>query len=75
MMSLPIIRILIFPTGIVLAVGYLIYGWTAQYHQFWLAPCIGLVLIGGGMIGFFAPSQIYIIDAFTLHAASALAAV
>ena len=52
-----------------------IYGWTAEYHRFWLAPCIGLVLIGGGMIGFFAPSQIYVIDAFTLHAASALAAV
>lgn len=66
---------MLYPTGVVLAAGYLIYGWTADQHVFWLAPCIGLVLIGGGMIGFFAPSQIYIIDCFDLHAASALAAV
>lgn len=67
-------RILLYPPGTILAIGYLIYGWTVQYHQHWIAPAVGLVFIGAGMITFTLPCILYTIDAFTLHAASALAA-
>ncbi|KIJ54785.1 hypothetical protein M422DRAFT_200684 [Sphaerobolus stellatus SS14] len=58
----------------ILPVGLLINGWTAQNHVFWLVPDIGILLIGAGMIVIFISVQAYIIDAFTLYAASALAA-
>jgi len=56
-------------------IGLLIFGWTAQNHVFWLVPDIGIMFLGIGMILIFQSIQTYIIDAFTLYAASALATV
>ncbi|KAI1503157.1 major facilitator superfamily domain-containing protein [Biscogniauxia marginata] len=50
------------------------YGWSADKHAFWLAPIIGLVFFGLGMIGIFLPVQTYMIDAFPDYAASSTAA-
>ncbi|EJC99411.1 MFS polyamine transporter [Fomitiporia mediterranea MF3/22] len=58
-----------------LPIGLFIMGWTAEKHVFWLVPDIGLAFIGAGMVVNFQAIQTYVIDAFTLHAASALAAV
>ncbi|GAA98169.1 hypothetical protein E5Q_04852 [Mixia osmundae IAM 14324] len=63
------------PSSIFLPAGLLIYGWTAQYRVFWLVPDIGIALVGCGMIGSFQSIQLYILDTFGIHAASALAAV
>ncbi|KAG0697178.1 MFS polyamine transporter [Suillus ampliporus] len=42
-------------------------------HTHWIAPDIGIMLVGAGIILNFQCIQTYIIDSFTLHAASALA--
>lgn len=58
------------PASIMLPIGLFIAGWTAQYQTHWIAPDIGLVLIGAGVILTFQSIQTYVIDTFTLHAAS-----
>jgi len=60
---------LLFPIGLV------IVGWTVEAHTHWIAPDIGIMLIGAGVIVNFQCIQTYIVDAFTLYAASAMAAV
>ncbi|KAH7884066.1 MFS polyamine transporter [Phlebopus sp. FC_14] len=64
-----------FPATILLPVGLFISGWTVQPNIPWIAPDIGIALVGAGIILSFQSIQTYIVDAFTLHAASALAAV
>ncbi|KAK9319970.1 major facilitator superfamily domain-containing protein [Lipomyces orientalis] len=60
--------------GSLLPIGLLWYGWTAQYKVFWFAPIIGMAFIGMGMITIFVPVSTYLVDAFTIYAASATAA-
>ncbi|CAF9937179.1 hypothetical protein IMSHALPRED_011047 [Imshaugia aleurites] len=62
------------PGGLCTPIGFFIYGWTAEKHVFWLAPILGTSLIGAGVMAYFIPIQSYLLDAFTVHAASALAA-
>ncbi|KAA1478671.1 MFS polyamine transporter [Dentipellis sp. KUC8613] len=63
-----------FPATVFLPVGLLITGWTARRSVFWIVPDIGIAFVGAGVILTFQSITTYIIDAFTLHAASALAA-
>ncbi|OBZ77932.1 hypothetical protein A0H81_01635 [Grifola frondosa] len=63
------------PGTILLPIGLFIAGWTARPNIHWIAPDIGIALVGAGTILNFQCIQTYVIDAFTLHAASALAAV
>ncbi|KAJ6621329.1 MFS polyamine transporter [Mycena sp. CBHHK59/15] len=63
------------PGTIFLPVGLLIAGWTVEYKTHWIGPDIGIVLVATGIILNFQCIQIYVLDAFTLHAASAFAAV
>ncbi|EMD32337.1 hypothetical protein CERSUDRAFT_161702 [Gelatoporia subvermispora B] len=63
------------PGTIFLPVGLFLTGWTSRASIHWIVPDIGIALVGAGMILIFQSIQIYVIDAFTLHAASALAAV
>ncbi|KAG2123908.1 MFS polyamine transporter [Suillus cothurnatus] len=63
------------PGSLLLPIGCLIVGWTSQAHTYWIAPDIGIALVGAGIILNFQCIQTYIVDCFTLHAASALAAV
>lgn len=64
---------LIFLGGL-MPIGLFIYGWTAQYHIQWAVPMLGTLLFGTGLIACMICIQTYLIDAFTLHAASAVAA-
>jgi MFS family permease len=64
----------IVPATIFLPIGLLITGWTTQNHVFWLVPDIGTALVGAGAIVAVQSIQAYVIDAFTLYSASALAA-
>ncbi|EPQ50360.1 MFS polyamine transporter [Gloeophyllum trabeum ATCC 11539] len=63
------------PGTILLPAGLFIAGWTARRDIHWIVPDIGIAFIGAGQILNFQSIQTYVIDAFTLHAASALAAV
>jgi len=53
--------------------GLFWYGWTAYYRVHWIVPIIGTTFIGIGTMCAFLPIQMYLIDAFTIYAASALA--
>ena len=59
-----------FPGTFFLPAGLLITGWTARASVPWIVPDIGIVLVGAGMILNFQSIQTYVIDTFTLHAAS-----
>lgn len=50
------------------------YGWTTQYAVHWIVPTIALAFFGFGMLGIMFMIQMYMIDAFPVHAASAMAA-
>ncbi|KAI0639582.1 MFS polyamine transporter [Trametes polyzona] len=63
------------PGVVFIPAGLLISGWAAQQHVHWIVVDIGYVLIGGGMVLIFQGMQTYVIDSFTMYAASALAAV
>ncbi|KAL2817760.1 major facilitator superfamily domain-containing protein [Aspergillus cavernicola] len=54
--------------------GLFLYGWTADYKTHWIVPIIGTALVGVGNIAVFMCITSYLIDAFTIYAASALAA-
>ncbi|KAJ5780372.1 benomyl/methotrexate resistance protein [Penicillium paradoxum] len=60
--------------GLVLPVGLFLYGWTAEYGVQWMVPIIGTAFVGVGLIGSFIPTSTYLIDAFGIHSASAIAA-
>ncbi|RPD55901.1 MFS polyamine transporter [Lentinus tigrinus ALCF2SS1-6] len=64
-----------FPGTILFPIGLLIAGWGAQEHTHWIVPDIGFFFVGAGMVLTFQGMQIYVIDAFSIYAASALAAV
>jgi len=50
------------------------YGWTAERQVFWIAPIIRTGLVGLGLLATFMPIATYLVDAYTIYAASALAA-
>ncbi|KAK4206665.1 putative mfs multidrug protein [Rhypophila decipiens] len=54
--------------------GLFMYGWSAQYNTHWIVPIIGTALVGVGNIAVFMCIVSYLVDAFTVYAASALAA-
>lgn len=57
-----------------LPAGFFWYGWSAAYRTHWIVPIIGSALIGMGTMFSFLPVQMYLVDAFTVFAASAIAA-
>ncbi|QDS72867.1 hypothetical protein FKW77_007382 [Venturia effusa] len=65
---------LVLPGSIAFAAGIFIYGWTVQFEVHWIAPMIGQAIVGFGMISIFTTVQSYLVDAFTIYAASAMAA-
>lgn len=62
------------PTALCLPLGLIMYGWTAEKHLHWIVPMIGTGIMGFGMIGIFMISQTYLVDSFTVYAASVTAA-
>ncbi|KAF8960753.1 MFS polyamine transporter [Flammula alnicola] len=64
-----------FPGTILLPFGLLLSGWSAEAKLHWIATDVGIACVGAGLILVFQSMQTYVVDAFTLHAASALAAV
>ncbi|KAK9323860.1 major facilitator superfamily domain-containing protein [Lipomyces orientalis] len=52
-------------------VGLLIYGWTVHYEVHWIVPLIGTFILGIGILATFSPTVSYLVDAYTIYAASA----
>lgn len=64
----------LFVTGIVMPVGLLLYGWTAEYHLHWLAPDAGIFILSWGLRATMFICPLYLADAVTMYAASASSA-
>ncbi|MCJ1268777.1 hypothetical protein MMC22_008665 [Lobaria immixta] len=62
------------PGSFAVPIGLLIYGWSADKGVHWFVPIFGTSLVGLGILATFMPIQTYLVDAYTIHAASALAA-
>ncbi|RMZ73939.1 Major facilitator superfamily domain general substrate transporter [Pyrenophora seminiperda CCB06] len=62
------------PGAISLPIGVFIYGWTTYYKVHWIVPIMATSTIGLGNLMAMMTIQTYLLDAFTVHAASAMAA-
>ncbi|OAG36431.1 hypothetical protein AYO21_09416 [Fonsecaea monophora] len=60
--------------GIMLPISLIWYGWVTDKRVHWFSAIAGTVPFGIGMFGIFLPFQTYMVDAFPMHAASAIAA-
>ncbi|KAF1948159.1 MFS general substrate transporter [Byssothecium circinans] len=58
---------------LVVPAGLFWYGWTAEHRNHWILPIIGTAFLGAGMNITFMVSQTYLVDAYTVYAASAAA--
>ncbi|KAK7523901.1 major facilitator superfamily domain-containing protein [Phyllosticta citriasiana] len=65
---------LLFLAATMLPVGLLIYGWSAEKRVHWIVPNIGAAIFSASTFVTFMCVQQYLIDAYTVYAASALAA-
>ncbi|XXH02925.1 hypothetical protein Hte_009315 [Hypoxylon texense] len=70
----PEYRLPLLPLGaLLIPAGLFIYGWTADFHVHWIVPIIGTAIVGIGNIIIFMIIQMYLVDTFTVYAASAIA--
>jgi MFS family permease len=60
--------------AVLIPISFFWYGWTAEKGGHWIVPILAQIPFGLGIMGIAFPIQIYLIDAFSLHAASAMAA-
>ncbi|KAF2436537.1 MFS general substrate transporter [Tothia fuscella] len=65
---------LMVPAACLIPIGLFIYGWTARASVHWFVPIFGTSFVGMGMITTFMPITTYLIDSYTIHAASVVAA-
>lgn len=62
------------PATFLIPIGLFWYGWSVDKHAPWIMGVIGTGFVGFGMLATFMPIQMYLVDAYTVHAASAIAA-
>jgi DHA1 family multidrug resistance protein-like MFS transporter len=60
--------------SVLFSVGQFVTGWTANPSIHWIVPCIGLLLLGTGFFTIFQAALNYLVDTFSMYAASAIAA-
>ncbi|KAJ5729710.1 uncharacterized protein N7483_004218 [Penicillium malachiteum] len=60
--------------GILLPAGMFWFGWTSSPHIIWVPEALAGVLLGAGVLLIFLQGLNYIIDVYTVHANSAIAA-
>lgn len=60
--------------GFLLSLGLFWYGWSMEYKVHWIVPIIGTSVCGFSITFFFVAVQTYLVEAYTVYAASALAA-
>ncbi|KAF7117689.1 hypothetical protein CNMCM5793_006812 [Aspergillus hiratsukae] len=59
--------------AILIPISFFFYGWTAYYKTHWIVPIIGTGFFGLGMLFAFMPVQLYLVETYTIYAASAIA--
>ncbi|KAJ8081862.1 hypothetical protein PM082_007708 [Marasmius tenuissimus] len=64
----------LFPASFFMPTGLLLSGWASQKAVHWFASDVGIFMVGLSVLFSFQSIQTYIVDVFTLHAASGLAA-
>lgn len=65
---------LMVPGSLLVPIGLFWYGWSAEAHVQWIMPNIGICIYAiGGILGFQC-IQVFLVDAYTQYAASAIAA-
>lgn len=60
--------------GISMPIGLFLYGWTADKRVQFVVPIIGTAFMSFGLMITMIPCTTYLVDAFSIHAASAIAA-
>ena len=60
--------------SLLLPASLLLYGWTLEQRTMWLAPVVGSGLVAFAAMYAYIPVQIYVVDVYTLHTASATGA-
>ncbi|KAL9131628.1 MAG: hypothetical protein Q9217_000516 [Psora testacea] len=59
--------------SLLLPSGFLWYGWATQEHTHWIVPILGSALVGIASMFSYLPVQLYLVDTYTVFAASAIA--
>lgn len=59
---------------ILVPLGLITFGWTAQTHIHWTVPILSTAVVGFGFVAVSLASCSYLVDTFGIHAASATAA-
>ncbi|KAF2814421.1 MFS general substrate transporter [Mytilinidion resinicola] len=62
------------PGGFFIPIGLFWYGWSVQAGVHWIVPILGTFFVGFGLLLTFMPANTYLVEVFTVHAASAMAA-
>ncbi|KAI0914683.1 major facilitator superfamily domain-containing protein [Ustulina deusta] len=62
------------PGAVLLPVGLIVYGWTAEFKTHWIFPNIGAFIFATATIISFQCLQTYLVDTYTRYAASAVSA-
>ncbi|KAJ9638196.1 hypothetical protein H2199_006883 [Coniosporium tulheliwenetii] len=65
---------LMYPGAVAMPIGLFWYGWSAEFQTHWIVPIVGTGIVGFGLLMLFMAPNTYLVDVFTLHAASAMAA-
>lgn len=60
--------------GFILPFALFLYAWTTEYKVHWIVPIIATGFFGFGLLLCFMPANTYLVDVYTVHAASAMAA-
>ncbi|KAK5118774.1 hypothetical protein LTR85_007980 [Meristemomyces frigidus] len=60
--------------SVIFVAGLFIFAWTSAKNIPWIAPCVGIALMGLGFFTIFQAALNYLIDTFQRYAASAVAA-
>jgi hypothetical protein len=60
--------------AVILPIGLFVFAWTCTPNVHWIVPILASVPFGAGFLLIFTAINNYIIDSYTLYAASALAA-
>lgn len=64
----------LFITAIIIPIGLLWYGWSAQLKLHWIMPCTGSAIFAFGLVCVFQTLQAYLVDMSPRFAASLIAA-
>ncbi|KAG9380504.1 hypothetical protein A1F94_009399 [Pyrenophora tritici-repentis] len=60
--------------GVFIPISLFIYAWSVQYQVHYIVPIIATGIFGFGLLMTFMPATTYLVDVFTVYAASAMAA-